>query len=182
MDPKLGGGHLLLTDRTFGATVTHVLLRGRAVPVAVAGPHHGFLVAVGCGDGGGALVAGAAEERLHFSLDRGLDDQPGAEPGDVFEDLGQVAISGEQGVDLGTDGLDRRYSTGRERGTPSYGTWRFSTEPTLVIYLHRIPDATGSIHEHRDQLLVPHRPVQLGRPFVHGQRLHGGLGDQVPLP
>ncbi|GAA2373658.1 hypothetical protein GCM10010404_31420 [Nonomuraea africana] len=74
------------------------------MPVAVAGPHHDLLlVAVGCGDGGGALVAGAAEERLHFGLDRGLDDQAGAEPGDVFEDLDQVTISGEQGVDLGTD-------------------------------------------------------------------------------
>ncbi|PZG06578.1 hypothetical protein C1J01_42170, partial [Nonomuraea aridisoli] len=42
----------------------------------------------------------------------------------------------------GTDGLGRRYSTGHERGTSFVRTWRFNTEPTLVIYLHRIWDAT----------------------------------------
>jgi hypothetical protein len=106
------------------------------VAVAVAGPYRPV------GGGGGALVAGAAEEGVDLGFDGGLDDQSGAQAGDVFEDLDEVAAVGEQGVDFGTDGLDGGYSTGRGRGTPSYGTWRFSTEPTLVIYLHRIRDAT----------------------------------------
>src|SRR5690606_25115516 len=81
---------------------------GRAVPVAVAGPYRGLLLAaVGC-DGGGALVASPAEERVHLGFDGGLDDQAGAEPGDVFENLDEITIGGEQGVDLGADGLNGR--------------------------------------------------------------------------
>ena len=68
------------------------------------------------GDSGDALVAGAAEEGIYLGFDGGLDDQTGAEPGDVLDDLDQVTIGGEQSVDLGTDGLGRRYSTGHERG------------------------------------------------------------------
>nr|WP_170223817.1 hypothetical protein [Nonomuraea turkmeniaca] len=62
------------------------------MPVAVARPDRDYLfvVAVGCGDGGGALVAGAAKKRVSFGLDRGLDDQAGAQPGDVFEDAGSA--------------------------------------------------------------------------------------------
>ncbi len=48
------------------------------------------------------LVAGEAEELLHLHLDRGLIDQPGAEPGDLLQHPGQVHLPGEQRVDLGT--------------------------------------------------------------------------------
>ncbi|WP_307832763.1 hypothetical protein [Planomonospora sp. ID91781] len=107
-------------------------------PPEVAGPH-GCLLADRCG----ALVAGAAEEGVDLGFDGGLDDQAGAQAGDVFEDLDEVAAVGEQGVDFGADGLGGGYSTGHGRGTPSYGTWRFSTGPTPVIYLPRIRDATA---------------------------------------
>ncbi|WP_405393458.1 hypothetical protein [Microbispora hainanensis] len=58
--------------------------------------------------GGGPLVSGAAEEGVHLGFDGGLDDQAGTETGDVFDDLDQVTALGEQGVDLGADGLNRR--------------------------------------------------------------------------
>lgn len=60
------------------------------------------------GDSGGALVAGVAEERVHLGLDGGLDDQAGAEAGDVFHDLDQIPAFGEQRADLGADGLNGR--------------------------------------------------------------------------
>ncbi|QFY12881.1 hypothetical protein GBF35_45615 [Nonomuraea phyllanthi] len=102
--------------------------------VAIARPHRSFLITDGGGD---TLVAGAAEERVHLGFDGSLDNQTGAEPGNALDDLDQVTI-----IDLGTDGLDGRYSTGHERGTSFVRTWRFNTEPTLVIYLHRISEAT----------------------------------------
>ncbi|TDD03348.1 hypothetical protein E1294_50765 [Nonomuraea diastatica] len=75
---------------------------GRAVPVAVTGPHWALLAAAAV-SGGGALVAGAAEEGVHLSFDGGVDDQTGAELGDVLDDLDQVTTFGEQGIDLGTN-------------------------------------------------------------------------------
>ncbi|WUE07822.1 hypothetical protein OHA25_03290 [Nonomuraea sp. NBC_00507] len=84
-----------------------------------------------CADG--ALVAGAAEEGVDLGFDGGLDDQAGAEPGDVLDDLDQVTIGGEQGIDLGTDGLDRRYSTGHERGAFLRANLAVQHGTTLVI-------------------------------------------------
>ncbi|WP_181958428.1 hypothetical protein [Nonomuraea deserti] len=40
-------------------------------------------------------------------------------------------------------------------------------QTTLTSQLQ--PFAAGSIHQHRDQLLVRHRAIRLGRQFVHGQ-------------
>jgi hypothetical protein len=54
---------------------------------------------------GRALVAGPAEELGHLGLHRGLDDQSGAQAGDILEDLDQVTVGGEQGIDLGTDAI-----------------------------------------------------------------------------
>jgi len=71
--------------------------RGRAV--AVAGTRAGVLGV------GRALVAGPAEELGHLGLHRGLDDQSGAQAGDILEDLDQVTVGGEQGIDLGTDAI-----------------------------------------------------------------------------
>jgi len=82
---------------------------GRAVPVAVPGPYRALLGVAGIGgDGRGALVAGAAGKGVHLGFDGGLDDQAGSETGDVLDDLDQVTAFGEQGVDLGADGLDGR--------------------------------------------------------------------------
>jgi hypothetical protein len=84
-------------DRTGGG-----LHRGRAIPVARARPRIRHLATT--------LVAGPAEELLHLGLYRGLHDQTGAQPGDVFEDLAQLAAGAEQRVDLATDLLCRGYS------------------------------------------------------------------------
>src|SRR5690606_1489042 len=111
-DAEQAGGELLGGAAQFGAgdggRPAGGLAGGRAVPVAVTGPHRALLVAAVGGDGSGALVAGAAEEGVHLGFDGGLDDQAGAEPGDVLDDLDQVTTFGEQGVDLGADGLNGR--------------------------------------------------------------------------
>ena len=60
--------------------------------------------------GGGALIAGTSEEHVDLGLHRSLDDQPGAEAGDVLDDLRQVTLSVEQGVDLAPDPVRGRYS------------------------------------------------------------------------
>ncbi|MET7339423.1 hypothetical protein, partial [Nonomuraea sp. NPDC005650] len=131
---------------------------GPLVVLTVVGPHHClFRIAAVAGDGGGggALVAGAAEERVHLGFDGGLDDQAGTEPGDVLD---QITIGGEQGVDLGTDGLDRRYSTGHERGTSfvqnlavQYGTYARD-----LFTPHPGRDLCGMIdHRHDRSCLVP---------------------------
>jgi hypothetical protein len=64
--------------------------------------------------GAGPVAAGvafAAEELGDLSLQRGLQDQPGAQPGDVLDDLAEVTVRvSEQGVDLGTDAVGGRYS------------------------------------------------------------------------
>jgi hypothetical protein len=54
---------------------------------------------------GRALLAGPAEELGHLGLHRGLDDQSGAKAGDILEDLDQVTVSGDQGIDFGTDAI-----------------------------------------------------------------------------
>jgi hypothetical protein len=84
-----------------------------------------------------ASVAVTAEELGDFHLQRGLQQQTGAEPGDVFQDLAKVAVGGEQLVDLGADALHRGYSCRHGRGPPirvgsSAGSLRpsyFSTAP-----------------------------------------------------
>ncbi|WEB44046.1 hypothetical protein MOV08_35370 [Streptomyces yunnanensis] len=85
--------------------------------MAVAVPQAGGGLAVLVNDPSGALVAGTAEEGVDLGFHRGLDDQAGAESGHVFQYLDQVAVTGEQGINLGTDGLGGRYSSGHERGS-----------------------------------------------------------------
>jgi hypothetical protein len=43
-------------------------------------------------------------------LHRGLDDQTGAEASDVLNDLSQLTLTVEQGIDLATDTVGGRYS------------------------------------------------------------------------
>jgi hypothetical protein len=57
----------------------------------------------------GAGVALPAQEHGHLGLDRGLQ-QPGTEPGDLLQCIGQVSAGGEHLVDLGTQPLSGRYS------------------------------------------------------------------------
>jgi hypothetical protein len=55
-----------------------------------------------------ALAAGVAitaEELGDCCFQRGLQQQAGAEPGDLLEDLTQILVGGEQLVDLGADAL-----------------------------------------------------------------------------
>jgi hypothetical protein len=58
--------------------------------------------------GVGAFPAGVpltAEELGDLGLQRGLQDQSGAEAGDVLQHLAEVAIGGEQAVDVVTDAV-----------------------------------------------------------------------------
>jgi hypothetical protein len=74
----------------------------RRVAIAVAHP------------GPGPLPAGVAlptQELGHLGLQRGLHHQPHTQPGDLFEDLAEIAISvGEQTVDLVSDTIGGSYS------------------------------------------------------------------------
>src|SRR5512133_1705146 len=65
-----------------------------------------------------ASVAVAAQELGDFGFQRGLQQQAGAEPGDLLKSLAKVTVGGEQLVDLGADALHRRYSCGHGRGPP----------------------------------------------------------------
>jgi hypothetical protein len=68
---------------------------------------------------GVALVTLPTQERGDLSFQGGRQEQPGSEPGDLLDHLGQVTGGiGEQLVDLGADALDRRYSCGHGRGSP----------------------------------------------------------------
>jgi hypothetical protein len=49
-----------------------------------------------------ADIALAAQELGHLGFQGSLDDQPG----DLFQDLAQVLLGGEQRIDLGADALD----------------------------------------------------------------------------
>jgi hypothetical protein len=69
--------------------------RGGTEPVAGAGSRVGYV--------GAAFVSGSAQELLNFGLNRGLDQQPGTQPGHILDDLGQVPAGAEQRVDLSTD-------------------------------------------------------------------------------
>jgi hypothetical protein len=53
-------------------------------------------------------VAVAAQELADLGLQGGLDDQPHAQPGDLFEDLAEVLLGGEQLIDLDADALGSR--------------------------------------------------------------------------
>jgi hypothetical protein len=56
----------------------------------------------------GALPAGvtvAAEELGDLCFQRGLEQQTGAEPSHILQDLAEVAVSSEELVDLGADAL-----------------------------------------------------------------------------
>jgi len=53
-----------------------------------------------------AAVTVTAEELGHLRLQRGLQDQPGAQPGDVLHHLGQIKVGDRrQAVDLGSDAV-----------------------------------------------------------------------------
>ncbi len=52
-----------------------------------------------------AGVALAAEELGDLGLQRGLQDQAGAQAGDVLEDLAKVAVGGEQSINVSTDAV-----------------------------------------------------------------------------
>src|SRR4029453_2669484 len=110
------------------------LQRGRAVAIAVS--------RLSLGSGGDTLVAGTAEERGHLGLHGGLDEQPGAKTGDIFQHLDQVTLPGEQGVDFGAEPIGGRYSTGHGRGHPFVSVRGF--EGTYVRrHLHRYWDTTS---------------------------------------
>ena len=53
-------------------------------------------------------VAVAAQELADLGLHSGLDDQPHAEAGDLFEDLAEVLLGSEQLIDLDADALGSR--------------------------------------------------------------------------
>ena len=72
--------------------------------VAITRPRPGIL------DSGRPLVAGPTQERIDLGFQRGLDNQPGTQAGDVLDHLAQLTLPAEQGIDLGTDLLGRRYS------------------------------------------------------------------------
>jgi hypothetical protein len=57
---------------------------------------------------GGALAAVAAEEVADLGLQGGLQPQPHAEPGDLFQDQSKILAAGEQLIDLGADTVGRR--------------------------------------------------------------------------
>ena len=69
--------------------------RGRAVPVAAAGPD---ALAMG--------VALPAQELGDLGLDGGLHQQAHPEAGHLLEDLAELTLGGEQVVDVGADALD----------------------------------------------------------------------------
>src|SRR6266581_3106030 len=54
-----------------------------------------------------AASTGSAEELGDLGLEGGLHQQPRAEPGDIFEDLRQLLVLGEQLVDVAVDALGR---------------------------------------------------------------------------
>src|SRR5439155_21152340 len=90
---------------------------------------------------GGTLVTGPAEEHLHLGLQRGLDDQPRTQPGNILDHLAQLTLPVEQGVDLGTDLPGRRYSN-RHGRSPSFDEL-VALEGTYVrCHLHRRRDTT----------------------------------------
>jgi hypothetical protein len=55
-----------------------------------------------------ALVAVAAEEDADLGLQRALQHQADAQPGDLLQDLGKGLLGGEQLIDLGADTVNRR--------------------------------------------------------------------------
>ena len=85
------------------------------VPVPGAGP--GILA------GRGPLVPIPAEELRDLSFQRGLHQQPRAEPGDILQDLRQLPARGKQLVDVAADALGRRYSVWHGRRSFPSMTW-----------------------------------------------------------
>jgi hypothetical protein len=96
------GGERLVGAAQLGPRQRHGPRRGLDgdVAVAVARP------------GAGPVAAGVsfpAEELGDLSLQRGLQDQPGAQASDVLDDLAEVTVTvSEQGVVLGTDAVSGR--------------------------------------------------------------------------
>ena len=98
--------------------------RARAVAVAAADPR---IRAVRR-----ALVASATEELAHLGLHRGLDDQLGAQPGDLLKDLDQILRTIKQGIDLTANLLTGRYSNrhGRSPSFVDFGRSRRNLRPS----------------------------------------------------
>jgi hypothetical protein len=118
------------------------------------------------------LVPGPAQEFLDLGLQRGLEHQPHAEPGDILKDQDEVTARSEQLVDLGADALDRRYSSCH--GCRSSLVLGGSREPTPVAHLHQGPDATLTwpTEPDRQAALDAGAHDTLTKPFGMGQLLH----------
>jgi hypothetical protein len=96
--------------------------------------------------GTGSLTVGVAfpaQELSDFGLDRGLDEQAHAEASDLLQDVGQVAVGGEEVVDVGADCASRGI-LGWTRVWVPFSACKASRGPTPVVYLHRVPDATAA--------------------------------------
>lgn len=86
-------------------------------------------------------VADSTKEDVGLGLDRDLGDQPGTETGDVLDNLGQLALAVEQGIDLTTGTVGGRYSC-RHGRSPSFAEL-VALEGTYVRrHLHQGWDAT----------------------------------------
>jgi hypothetical protein len=121
--------------RSFGRAI----VTGPAVVLTVAGAVPVTRPRPGIHGGGRPLVAGPAQEGLHLGLQRRLDDQPGTQAGDVLDHLAQLTLPAEQGINLGTDLLGRRYSN-RHGRSPSFAEL-VALEGTYVrCHLHQRRD------------------------------------------
>src|SRR5205823_10901942 len=100
------------------------------VPVPVPGTWAGIVA------GRGPLVPVAAEELGDLGFEGGLHQQLRAEPGDVFQDLRELLILGEQLIDVAADTVSRGYSVWHGRRSFPSMTWRSlkGTYARLVIY------------------------------------------------
>src|SRR5512135_3240402 len=92
-----------------------------------------FVPVAGRVDLGAALIAVAAEEPGHLGLQRGLQQQLGAEAGNLLDDTGEGTGLGEHPIDLGPQPLTGRYSTGHGRGVLSRELGSDREEPTSVV-------------------------------------------------
>jgi hypothetical protein len=90
-------------ERLIGAAQLGTFQRDR--PGGGLDRRRGVAIAVPRPDALAAGVAITAEELGDFCFQRGLQQQAGAEPGDLLEDLTQILVGGEQLVDLGADAL-----------------------------------------------------------------------------
>jgi hypothetical protein len=85
---------------------------------------------------------GAAKEILELRLHHGVDDQPGAEPGDLLEGDSEVDPLHEQGIDLATGFRSGRYSYRHGRGSIFGSLAAIEAKPTSVVIYTPGWDAT----------------------------------------